>query len=318
MKRKQSSKKTIGLAISLSACLAILTGCGQNQPDATSTTTQERSTSRTVQHIFGEATIPVSPQRVAVLDGDRTLEAVVALGIDPIAAIKPPLTGDYSQAVRDELDTEPLDIGAAGAGINIETLLTAEPDLIIMRTTFENSRELYDQLQSIAPTAVVDYTEAGWKNTLVQVAGFLNESDLADSLISDYDTEVARVRTTLATDNVTLTVARVRTDSVRYMTQNGSFPYSVLSDLGYRAPTQQDLGSPEIATVDVSPERLDILAADRLILLTDARADDAAAALRQNPLFSNLGADVTTLPSKDYLFGSVLTAHRLIETLTDS
>ncbi|OFV75547.1 ABC transporter substrate-binding protein [Rhodococcus erythropolis] len=318
MKRKQSSKKTVGLAISLSACLAILTGCGQNQPDATSTTTQERSTARTVQHAFGEATIPVSPQRVAVLDGDRTLEATVALGIDPIAAIKPPLTGDYSQAVRDELDTEPIDIGAAGAGINIETLLTAEPDLIIMRTTFENSRELYDQLQSIAPTAVVDYTEADWKNTLHQVAGFLNESDLADSLISDYDTEVARVRTTLATDNVTLTVARVRTDSMRYMTQNGSFPYSVLSDLGYRAPTQQDLGSPEIATVDVSPERLDILAADRLILLTDARADNAAAALRQNPLFANLGADVTTLPSKDYLFGSVLTAHRLIETLTDS
>nr|WP_257217014.1 ABC transporter substrate-binding protein [Rhodococcus qingshengii] len=307
----------MGLVISLSACLAILTGCGQNQPGAAPTTTQDRSDSRTVQHPFGEATIPASPQRVAVLDGDRTLEAVVALGIDPIAAIKPPLTGDYSPAVRDELDTEPIDIGAAGSGINIETLLTAEPDLIIMRTTVENSREVYDQVQSIAPTVVVDYTDAGWKNTLDQVAGFLNEPDLADSLISDYDTEVARVRTTLATDNVTFTVARVRTDSVRYMTQNGSFPYSVLSDLGYRAPAQQDLGSPEVTTVDVSPERLDILAADRLILLTDARADDAAAALRQNPLFANLGADVTTLPSKDYLFGSVLTAHRLIDTLTD-
>jgi iron complex transport system substrate-binding protein len=113
-----------------------------------------------------------------------------------------------------------------------------------------------------------------------------------------------------------MTVARIRTDSVRYMTQNGSFPYSVLYDLGYRAPAQQDLGSPEVTAVNVSPELIDVLAADRMIILTDAGADDAAAALRQNPLFSELDTEATTLPSKDYLFGSILTAHGLIDTLT--
>ncbi|WP_338888688.1 ABC transporter substrate-binding protein [Rhodococcus sovatensis] len=317
MKSGRSSKKPVVLAASMAAFVAILTGCGQTTPDTDQTAGSDESTSRTVQHAFGETTVPSDPQRVAILDGDRTLEAAVALGVDPIAAVKPPLTGDYSPAVLDELDTEPTDIGTTDAAVNIEALLATEPDLIIMRTTVEDSRAVYEQLQSIAPTVVVEYTDAGWKDTLHQVADFLNESDLADSLISDYDAEVARVRETLDTDGVTLTVARVRTDSVRYMTQNGSFPYSVLADLGYRAPAQQDPGSAEVSTVDVSPELIDVLAADRLILLTDAGTDDAASALQQNPLFAGLGTEVTVLPSKDYLFGSVLTAHRLIDTLSE-
>lgn len=317
MRKPQSSMQPVVWAASMAAFFAMLTGCGQTTPNTDQTTGVDESTSRTVQHSFGETTIPSDPQRIAILDGDRTLEAVVALGVDPIAAVKPPLTGDYSPAVREELNTEPTDIGTAGAGVNLEALLAAEPDLIIMRTTVENSREVYEQVQSIAPTVVVEYTDAGWKDTLHQVAGFLNESDLADSLIDGYDAEAARVRETLDTDGVTMTVARVRTDSVRYMTQNGSFPYSVLVDLGYRAPAQQDLGSPEVTTVDVSPELIDVLAADHMILLTDAGADDAASALQQNPLFANLGTDVTALPSKDYLFGSVLTAHRLIDTVSE-
>jgi iron complex transport system substrate-binding protein len=118
------------------------------------------------------------------------LEAVVALGVDPVAAVKPPLTGDYSPVVRDEMDSEPTDIGTSGVGIDIETLLASrwqnchiaigEPDLIIMRTTVENSRDVYDQVQSVAPTVVVDYTDAGWKDTLGQVAEFLGEFESAE------------------------------------------------------------------------------------------------------------------------------------------
>jgi iron complex transport system substrate-binding protein len=98
------------------------------------------------------------------------------------------------------------------------------------------------------------------------------------------------------------------------MTQDGSFPYAVLGDLGYRAPAQQDRGSDAVQTVDVSPELIDVLAADDIVLLTDAGTEDAVAQLRQNPLFTALNARVTEFPSKDYLFGNVLTAQALVET----
>lgn len=306
------------LIVSVAACIAVLGGCGQNASDTDqpSPPAGDDATSRTVQHAFGDSTIPADPQRVALLDGDRTLEAVVALGVDPVAAVKPPLTGDYSTVVRGELDSEPIDIGTSGSGVNIEALVTAEPDLIVMHFNVENSREVYDQVQSIAPTVVVEYTEAGWKDTLGQIAEFLGATESAGALIEEYDADIATARETLDTDGVTLTVARVRTNTVRYMTQNGSFPYSVLADLGYRAPAQQDPGSDEVTAVNVSPELLDVLAADRIIVLTDAGAGDAAAALQQNSLFTSIDADVTSLPSKDYLFGSVLTARNLIDAAT--
>ena len=272
---------------------------------------------RTVQHAFGETSVPVDPQRVAVLDGDRTLEAVVAVGVEPIAAVKPPLTGDYAPVVRARLAAEPIEIGSADAEVDIEALTAVAPDLIVMRTTGQDNRALYDQVAQIAPTVVVEYTPASWRSTLEQVADIFGRQEIADGLLADYQRAVDESAGRADRENSTLTVARVRADSLRYMTQDGSFPYSVLADLGYRAPEQQDRGSDEVQTVDVSPELIDVFGADRIVLLTDAGTEDAVAQLRQNPLFTGLGAQVTELPSKDYLFGNVLTALALVETASE-
>ncbi|OZD06931.1 hypothetical protein CH275_06875 [Rhodococcus sp. 06-235-1A] len=300
--------RRVGVAALL--CVVAVAGCSRDA----SSTDESSGDVRTVQHAFGDTNIPVDPQRVAVLDGDRTLEAVVALDVQPIAAVKPPLTGDYAPVVRSRLATEPTDIGSADADIDVEALTAVEPDLIVMRTTGEDNRALYEQVRSIAPTVVVEYTPASWQNTLEQVGDIFDRRESADGLLADYRRAVDESAARAPRDDSTLTVARVRADSLRYMTQDGSFPYSVLADLGYRAPAQQDRGSDAVQTVDVSPELIDVLAADDILLLTDAGTEDAAAQLRQNPLFTGLGARVTELPSKDYLFGNVLTAQALVET----
>lgn len=303
------------LGVAVGSCIVAfaVTACS-----ADASSTQEIAGDvRTVQHAFGETSIPVDPQRVAVLDGDRTLEAVVALGVRPVAAVKPPLTGDYAPVVRAGLADEPADVGSADSDIDIEALTAAEPDLIVMRTEGEGSRELFDRVAPIAPTVVVDYTPASWQRTLEQVADVFDQRDEAENLLADYRRTVDQSQARAPREGSTLTIARVRADSLRYMTQDGSFPYSVLADLGYRAPAQQDRGSDEVQTVDVSPELIDVLDADDIVLLTDAGTEDAVAQLRQNPLFTGLGARVTELPSKDYLFGNVLTAQALVETASE-
>lgn len=294
------------VAFAVTACSADASSTQENPGDV-----------RIVQHAFGETSVPVDPQRVAVLDGDRTLEAVVALGVQPIAAVKPPLTGDYAPVVRARLADEPVDMGSADSDIDIEALTAAEPDLIVMRTEGEDGRELFDRVAPIAPTVVVDYTPASWQSTLEQVADIFDRQDEAENLLADYRRTVDESQARAPREGSTLTIARVRADSLRYMTQDGSFPYSVLADLGYRAPVQQDRGSDDVQTVDVSPELIDVLDADDIVLLTDAGTEDAVAQLRQNPLFTGLGARVTELPSKDYLFGNVLTAQALVETASE-
>ncbi|MGB2722538.1 MAG: ABC transporter substrate-binding protein [Rhodococcus sp. (in: high G+C Gram-positive bacteria)] len=294
------------VAFAVTACSADASSTQENTGDV-----------RTAQHAFGETSIPVDPQRVAVLDGDRTLEAVVALGVQPVAAVKPPLTGDYAPVVRARLAAEPVDIGSADSDIDIEALTAAGPDLIVMRTEGEDGRALFDRVAPIAPTVVVDYAPASWQSTLEQVAEFFGQQDTAENLLADYRRTVDESQARAPREGSTLTIARVRADSLRYMTQDGSFPYSVLADLGYRAPAQQDRGSDAMQTVDVSPELIDVMDADDIVLLTDAGTEDAVAQLRQNPLFTGLGARVTELPSKDYLFGNVLTAQALVETASE-
>ena len=312
VKNRGSARRTVVSLLSMALLLSVA-ACSREA----STPGEAGGEVRTVQHAFGETSVPVDPQRVAVLDGDRTLEAVVALGIQPVAAVKPPLTGDYAPVVRDRLTTEPIDIGSVDADVDIEALTAAAPDLIVMRTTGEDNRALYERVAPIAPTVVVEYTPASWQNTLQQLAGIFDRQEIADGLLADYRQAVDESESRSPRENSTLTVARVRTDSLRYMTQDGSFPYAVLADLGYRAPAQQDPGSDAVQTVDVSPELIDVLAADDILLLTDAGTEDAVAQLRQNPLFTGLGARVTELPSKDFLFGNVLTAQALVETATE-
>lgn len=146
-----------------------------------------------------------------------------------------------------------------------------------------------------------------------ELGDVFDRGDAATDLIAAYDRQAAATREALDLDNVTMSVVRVRTDSVRYMTQDGSFPWTVLKDLGYVAPDAQERGDDEVQTVTISLENVDILAADEVLLLTDAGTEDAASTLLEGPVFAE--AVVTTLPSSEFLFGSVLTAQRMLDEL---
>lgn len=299
-------------ALVTSLILAAVAGCG-TETDAPDPGVPSDAVTRTISHAYGETEV-TDLDRVAVLDGDRTLEAVVALGVQPVAAVTPPLTGDYAPVVRELLTSEPADIGSSEGEVNLEALLAADPDLILMRGEGEAFRETYEQVSAIAPTVVIVYTPAGWRETLTQVAEVLEREDEARELVAEYDADVAALGAT-ATDQGTLSVVRVRTDGVRYMTQDGSFPWSVLTDLGREAPPQQERGDAETQTVDVSLEQLDLLVADEIILLVDSGAEQSAQQVQDLLLQLAPTATLTQMPSKDALFGNVLSARALLDAL---
>lgn len=296
----------LGVAATLAAAL-VLAGCSA---DATAESPAASESTRTVEHVFGSTDVG-STERVAVLDGDRTLEAVVALGVQPVAAVKPPLTGNYSEVVAAKLDTEPENLAGAEGEVDYEALLAAEPDLVIMHVLSDADREMYDRASEIAPTVAITYTEVGWRDTLSKVAEALDRTSQADELLASYDAALAAADDATGADGKTLSVVRVRADQVRYMTRDGSFPWSVLKELGYTAPAAQEAGGTEKTTVTVSLENVDLLVADRVLVLVDAGTDDAVDKLLADPLFAN--SEVTKLPSSDFLFGSALTAHRMLD-----
>ncbi len=299
-------KRRIPLTISaIITAAALLTGCGSS----TSESDDDNASTRPVEHVFGTTDVG-STERVAVLDGDRTMEAVVALGIEPVAAVKPPLTGDYAAVVADELDDEPEDLAGAEGEIDYEALLAAEPDLVIMHVESDADREIYDRASEIAPTVAISYTAAGWRDTLDQVAEALDLESEAEELLTDYDAALEELGGADEAQGETLSIVRVRSDQVRYMTQDGAFPWAVLKELGYAAPQTQEAGDYETTTVSISLENVDLLVADRVLVLVDAGTEDAVDDLLADPVFAD--AEVTRLPSSDFLFGNVLTARYML------
>lgn len=127
----------------------------------TETVSIENNNSKTVVDMSGkEVTIPADPQRVAVIDKGLVVQSMIALGVDDrIAAtggVINPLSADPARNrdtlyLKPDLLTRPNFGYAFYGGFNLETLLSAEPDLVIwhMLDNTENDDATLDFIQKI-------------------------------------------------------------------------------------------------------------------------------------------------------------------------
>lgn len=267
--------------------------------------------------LMGEVQVPVNPRRIIVTDGDEALQPVVALGIQPVGASRPSNTGSYSKWIIDRL---PADMGYIGETYepNYETVLGLEPDLIIMSNDdLPDLKGMYRRYSQIAPTFLVNTEPFLWRESLRSIAAVTGRAAEAKALLDRYDVRVAQVRAKLASSIGTATVARVRSNLVRYMLQDTSFTWSVLKDVGFRASSQQEISAND-AYVNISLERLDILDAGLIILLEDEPAKGPGGMVEQIkdlPAFKALKGEILEMDSADFLFGHILTAFALLDFL---
>ena len=116
----------------------------------------------TIPHVYGETVIPAPPARVVVI-GWSTPDAVVALGVDPVAIPFQEWGGDaegFLPWTRAALDGRPLPATLdTAAGIPFEDIIGLEPDAILAPFSGVTAEE-YDTLSQIAPT--VAYPEVAW------------------------------------------------------------------------------------------------------------------------------------------------------------
>jgi len=124
-----------------------LAACGGD--DAAPPNTAAGGRERTIRHGLGTTTVPASPQRIAVLDGNAAATAL-AVGVRPVAV--PSDVADF--AYLDEL-TEGIErIDTSAGSPDLEQVAALRPDLIVgLDLSLE---EHYGELSQIAPTVAVD------------------------------------------------------------------------------------------------------------------------------------------------------------------
>lgn len=244
---------------------------------------------------LGAITIEREPKRVVALGQDRDVDAAVALGVVPLAT--PDLSGFVPGGVTPWVEAkltgarpELLDIRN---GLPLERVAALRPDLIL-GTDRTSLKEEYAMLSRIAPTLsyAAGYNKDTWQVTTGRIGMALGRAEQATALVADVE---GRIRSAKATNpsfqGKTFTVGPVQPDGT-ISTINSETDASAIfmSQLGLtlspKVTALPQAGIPGRALV--SPERLDLLDADVLILAFFSA--QARTRLERQPLFRGLRA----------------------------
>ncbi|MES1022914.1 iron-siderophore ABC transporter substrate-binding protein [Gloeocapsa sp. BRSZ] len=267
---------------------------------------------RMVEHAMGNTCVPISPERIVVLD-DCTFEPVLALGIQPIGAPIHNVNIPGQNNLNDIQDT--------GSPPKLEKILTLKPDLILGCAYL---RDVYNQATQIAPTVIAPIeTSSDWKAVFSLVAEVLGKSDQAMQIMADYTTRLEALRSQLGNrlKSIQVSVIRIHPERISLYAKD-VFIGTILSDAGLPRPPSQNHSVPAI---NISKERIQDVDGDVIFVWTygndEQLAQSAQTALEKiqtDPLWQQLSAvkqnRVYIVP--DYWIGAgPLSANAVIDDL---
>ena len=271
----------------------LLAACGTSDDGdgdtAASETTVRSETTEAESGPEGDGVDEVPYERIVVSD-QAVLDAALAVDL-PVVAIPgfadreaiPAYLADQAEGVE-EL--------AERSQVNLESLAAARPDLLLFTDKVVEASGARDEMAQIAELVELEVsTTRPWQDVLRDIAAAAGVPDRADDRIAETEADIAEVRETIGPDGLAKGVSVVRcfAASCRYLPGGTSFSGQVLDDVGVARPEVQASDAEGRAFVEVSPERVDLLDGD-VIVLFGTDAEDSIAQLRQNPLWEQLDA----------------------------
>ena len=280
---------------------SLIVGCNSDSQTITS------SNCRRVEHAVGETCVPPNPERIVTLTS-AALDSVLVLGMEPVGII-----ANTPEILAKEV--EGVTVVGQEEAVNLETILSLEPDLILAGGY---SEPVYDQLSQIAPTVIEDVATNGeWKELLQFNAKVLEKRVRAEELLTEYQNRLATFREQLGNKDPDISLVRVYPDRVSIYLKN-SFGGTILADAGLSRPSAQNegiYGEPPFQKV-ISQEQLQQADGDVIFVWTFGatpeiaqQADQALKNITTDPLWSKLKAVQT---DRVYEIGSYWNVSSLI------
>jgi len=269
------------LLLALSAC----NGSSKKtttEPDGEKT---EEPVSYTVEHAMGTTEIKGTPKRVVILTNEGT-EALLALGVKPVGAVKSWLGDPWYDHIQDQMDGVK-EIGTESEP-SLEAIASLKPDLIIGNKL--RQEKIYEQLNAIAPTVFSETLKGNWKENFMLYAKAVNKEEKGKEIMAEYDKRIEDLKAKLG-DKLQLKVSIVRflAGDVRIYHKD-SFSGVILDQLGFARPESQNVN--DFAEKGVTKERIPAMDGDILFYFTYEEGDGAATKVEDewinDPLFKNL------------------------------
>lgn len=244
-----------------------------------------------VPHALGQTVVPAPPDRIVTL-GWSGEDAVLAFGQTPVAMPGYPGISEHILPWnRPLLEGPPPELLPSMP--DFERIAALEPDLILAIRSGVNDKD-YARLTAIAPTVVYRTGPwvAGWRELTRLTGAALGRAEEAEAQIAGVEAELARLRAThpdLAGRSFVFgSYFPGQSSMVVYLPADPRV--QIFETLGLTVPDWvRQLGedAPGKASVSVSLERADMIAADLLIMWY---RDGALEAAQAQPMFSLIPA----------------------------
>ncbi|WP_030611923.1 ABC transporter substrate-binding protein [Streptomyces fulvoviolaceus] len=267
----------------------LLTACGSD--DGSDSAAGKETSTRQITDAQGrKVEVPTAPKKVVTLS-EPTLDAALALGVEPVGATSGRGQTGVSTYLADKASKA--EVVATVAEADMEKLAALQPDLILLDETTGAKREL-SKLQAIAPTVVTAKLNEDWKKAFTATADALNQKSEGEKVLSDYEADVAATKEKLG-DNAGAVVSVIRwQDGAPSVVGKGvGHVGSTLSALGVSRPKDQQ-GASAGHSEPVSLEKLTTIDGDWLFFGTlgdRADGEKAYAEAKKVPNFSKLEAE---------------------------
>ncbi|MCP3032720.1 iron-siderophore ABC transporter substrate-binding protein [Halobacillus sp. A1] len=275
-------KKSISIIVGCFV-LIFLAACSSDEGDQAEENSEPEESEKveTFEHTAGETEIEGVPEDVVVL-AEPLLDHTLALGVTPVGSAAQ--EEGFVPYLEDEAENVTV-IGGTNDP-NLESIVELSPDLIL---GFGGQHdEVYDQLEAIAPTVLVDPNQTAQEN-LKYISSILDKEEEADEFLAEYDEKAEQVQASLeeSVGDETVAFIRIREKEVRVYggTRNaGSILYD---DLGL---TPSDIVPLDKWAEAVSIEALPEDDPDHIFLLVDENAEDKYEEIQQYSIFEELEA----------------------------
>jgi iron complex transport system substrate-binding protein len=279
--------KLATIAASTLAAALVLSGCAGSGSDggAGSTDPADSSgsgTGATIEHAFGETTVPADPQNVVTLGWGST-DAAIALGTIPVAIPFDSYAGDdngvlpwIAEAI-DEAGAElPAVLPESPDEPPYEAIAEADPD-VILAVYSGITEEQYETLSQIAPTVAYpgEAWSTPWRDVVTIVGEALGKSAEAEGVLADIDDQLAE-QAAAHPEFAGKTIAAVWDVAGTFYVYKKADPrVEFMLDLGFEsAPSVDTLANGDSTFYyTLSYEQLDQLDSDVVLSYSDTQAE---------------------------------------------
>ena len=206
--KRLKSLMLLGVTI---ATLGLVTGCSGNSNNEGS---KDEAQTRIVQSVKGEVEIPADPKRIVDISGSS--EELALLGHTPVgtANVDSYETDKVPSYVQDKLGDAKVVGHSMMDTMDIEAILAAEPDLIIMAPRQE---KIYDQLKEIAPVVMLEDRSNDWEAKLKDVAALFGQEEEAQKWLDNYYVKAEEIGKEIKEANGDQTYLTVLASSGQFM-----------------------------------------------------------------------------------------------------